>query len=169
MMGVVREVIFWMARTDLATFVRHSSWAWAVLEITHFLGLTMLLGTIGLFDLRLIGVARAIPPRALHRLIPIGVAGFLINLTSGMLFFSASPGLYVGNIAFEIKLVLLAMAGINVAAFYATMRRTVLSLEANGVVPIPARVMGALSLAIWIGVVIAGRMEAFYKPILPVL
>jgi len=166
---MLRDVIFWLARTEVATFVRHSSWAWAALEITHFLGLSVLLGTIGLFDLRLMGYARAIPPRALHRLVPLGIAGFLVNATSGVLFFMASPGLYVGNVAFEIKLVLLALAGLNVAAFYLTVKHAVLSLEADGHAPMLARVMGGVSFALWVSILVAGRMEAFYKPILPVL
>jgi hypothetical protein len=65
MMQDMRVVIFWLARTELATFVRHSQWAWAVLEIVHFLGLSMLLGTVGLFDLRLAGYAKQIPPKAM--------------------------------------------------------------------------------------------------------
>jgi hypothetical protein len=161
----MREVIFWLARTDVATFVRHSAWAWAVLEIVHFLGLSMLLGTVGLFDLRLMGYAKQIPPKALHRLVPIGIAGFLINMTSGTLFFISSPGLYIGNIAFEIKLVLLVVAAINVAAFYLVMRRPVLALEAGGITPLAARIIGGISLAVWISVLVAGRMEAFFKPL----
>jgi hypothetical protein len=161
----MRIIIFWFARTAVATFVRHSPWAWAVLEIVHFLGLSMLLGTVGLFDLRLMGYAKQIPPNALHRLVSVGIAGFAINMTSGILFFIASPGLYVGNIAFEIKLVLLALAAINVAAFYLVMKRPVLALEAGGITPLPARIIGGLSLFIWISVLVAGRMEAFFKPL----
>jgi hypothetical protein len=161
----MRVVIFWLARTALGTFVRQSAWAWAVLEIVHFIGLSMLMGTVGLFDLRLMGYAKQIPPRALHRLVPVGIAGFLINVVSGTLFFISSPGLYVGNIAFEIKLVLLVFAALNVAAFYLLMRRPVMALDAGGIVPLPARVIGALSLCIWISVLVAGRMEAFFKPL----
>jgi hypothetical protein len=162
---MIRIVIFWFARTEVATFIRHSQWAWAVLEIVHFLGLSMLLGTVGVFDLRLMGYAKQIPPKALHRLVPVGIAGFLINLVSGVLFFIASPGLYVGNIAFETKLVLLVFAAINVATFYLVMRRPVLALEAGGVTPVAARVIGGISLFIWISVLVAGRLEAFYKPV----
>jgi hypothetical protein len=161
----MREAIFWLARTDVGTFVRHSAWAWAVLEIVHFFGLSLLLGTVGLFDLRLMGYAKAIPPKALHRLVPLGVAGFLINMVTGTLFFISSPGLYIGNIAFEIKMVLLVLAAINVAAFYLVMRRPVMALEAGGVTPLPARIIGGISLAVWISVLVAGRMEAFFKPL----
>jgi hypothetical protein len=162
---MTRLIIFWLARTGLATFVRHSQWAWAVLEILHFFGLSMLLGAIGLFDLRLLGWARDIPPRALHRLVPVGIAGFAINAASGVLFFIASPGLYVGNIAFEVKLVLLAAAAINVSAFYVMMRRRVLALDSGAATPLGARIIGGVSLALWISVLVAGRMEAFFKPI----
>ncbi len=103
----MRVVIFWLARTEVATFVRHSAWAGAVLEIVHFLGLSMLLG-----------------------------------------------------------LVLLVFAAIDVAAFHLVMRRPVLALEAGGVAPLPARIIGGISLVIWISVLIAGRMEAFFKPLL---
>jgi hypothetical protein len=162
---MLRMVIFWLARTDVATFVRNSSWAWAVLEISHFMGLSMLLGTVGLFDLRLMGYAKQIPPKALHRLVAVGIAGFAINMVSGTLFFFSSPGLYIGNVAFEIKLVLLVAAAFNVAAFYFLMRRPVMALEAGAVAPLPARIIGGLSLCIWVSVLVAGRMEAFFKPI----
>ena len=61
-------------------WVRHSQWAWQVLESLHFIGMSVLIGTIGLFDLRLLGFARGIPYAALHRLIPLGIAGYTLNL-----------------------------------------------------------------------------------------
>jgi hypothetical protein len=161
----MEPIIFWAARTAPAVFVRNSAWAWAVLEIMHFVGLSMLLGTVGLFDLRLMGWAREIPPRALHRLVPVGIAGFVMNMITGTLFFIASPYLYIGNIAFETKLVLLLLAGMNVTAFYLVMRRPVMALEAGAMPPLVARVIGGLSLVIWMSVLVAGRLEAFYKPI----
>src|SRR6185436_1882967 len=49
-------------------WVRHSVWGWPVLESLHFMGMSVLIGTIGLFDLRLLGFARGVPYAALHRL-----------------------------------------------------------------------------------------------------
>ncbi|MCE2558991.1 MAG: hypothetical protein J4F98_10360, partial [Acidobacteria bacterium] len=48
----------------------HTSWGWPTVESLHFFGLSLLIGTIGLWDLRLLGVARAIPMAALHKLVP---------------------------------------------------------------------------------------------------
>ena len=51
----------------------YEPWLWPTCEILHYLGLSLLLGTVGLFDLRVLGMAKGIPPRAIHRLVPWGV------------------------------------------------------------------------------------------------
>ena len=61
-------------------WVRHSVWGWPVLESLHFMGMSVLIGTIGLFDLRLLGFARGVPYAALHRLIPLGIGAYTLNL-----------------------------------------------------------------------------------------
>jgi hypothetical protein len=55
--------------TPIAAFMR-TAWAWPVVESLHFLGLCLLVGAIGTFDLRLLGLARRVPIAAVHRLIP---------------------------------------------------------------------------------------------------
>jgi hypothetical protein len=49
-------------------------WLWPTCEIIHYLGLSLLLGTVGLFDLRVLGIAKGIPPATIHRLVPWGLA-----------------------------------------------------------------------------------------------
>jgi hypothetical protein len=71
----------WVRGTALSMFVlKQAPWLWPLFETLHFLGLSMLIGTVGFFDLRVLGVAKAIPPAALHRLIPWGLGGFAVNL-----------------------------------------------------------------------------------------
>jgi hypothetical protein len=60
-----------------------SAWGWPIAESLHFLGLCMLVGCIGTFDLRLLGVARRVPIATVHRFIPWGIAGFVLNATTG--------------------------------------------------------------------------------------
>src|SRR5216683_2614039 len=52
----------WVRSTDLHHFVLAHSWLWPTMETLHYLGLSMLLGTVGLFDLRVLGLAKGIPP-----------------------------------------------------------------------------------------------------------
>jgi hypothetical protein len=154
----------WLESTAVSELMNWSWWAWPVAESLHFVGLALLIGTVGLFDLRLLGVAKSIPPAALHRLVPWGIAGFVISLSTGLLFFSGIPGMYFYNPAFQAKVVLLLAAGLNVAVFYLTVSRRVTTLAAGESAPLPARLIAGFSLALWIAVLFAGRLIAFYKP-----
>ena len=78
----------WVRATGLHHFVADHPWVWPMSESLHYIGLSLLLGTVGLFDLRVLGMAKAIPPSALHKLIPIGIAGYCVNILTGITFFS---------------------------------------------------------------------------------
>jgi hypothetical protein len=80
-------------------------------ESLHFLGLCLLVGAIGSFDLRLLGVARSVPIAAVHRLIPWGLLGFAINIGSGLLFVLTEPDQYIYNPSFHLKVLFLSIAG----------------------------------------------------------
>ncbi|RPH56308.1 MAG: hypothetical protein EHM89_15680, partial [Acidobacteria bacterium] len=64
--------------------VMRTGWVWAIVESVHFLGLCLLVGAIGTFDLRLLGLVRRVPIAAVHRLIPWGLLGFAINIATGV-------------------------------------------------------------------------------------
>ena len=152
----------WLESTRLSYFMSHAVFAWPTCAILHFMGLTLLLGTVGLWDLRLLGVAQGLRPAAMHRLIPWGVLGFAINLVTGVLFVIGQPYRYLANPAFELKLALLLLLGINVLLFYSSAFRTVAALGPEDPVPVRARIAGAISLTLWLGVIGAGRMVAFF-------
>src|SRR5262245_30749678 len=97
----------------------NTPWGWPTIESIHFTALAVLLGTVGLFDLRVLGVAKAIPMPALHRLVPFGVAAYLTNMATGKMFFVSAPDQYAFNPAFRLKLTCMLIAGVNVAVFYA--------------------------------------------------
>ena len=153
----------WLRSTSLAALM-HTRWAWPIAESFHFFGLSLLMGTVGLFDLRLLGFAKRIPLAALHRLIPWGIMGYIINVLSGISFFTAEPDQYLYNPSFQIKMVFMSLAGINVVLFYATMFRKVRNRGSGENAPWPARIMGGASLAFWIGVMSCGRLLTFFRP-----
>jgi hypothetical protein len=126
------------------------------------MGLAMLIGAVGLVDLRMLGVAKGLPFAALHKLIPWGVAGFLINLITGFLFFAGDPFQYINNIAFGLKVLFILLAGLNMIAFYATgVFRTAEALGPGDDAPVSAKLIAASSLFLWIGVMYLGRMLPF--------
>lgn len=159
---ILRSFQVWLGSTRLSWFMSHSVVAWTTCAALHFIGLTLLLGTVGLFDLRLLGVAKGLSPGAMHRLVPWGILGFAINLITGTLFFVGQPDRYFRNPAFEIKLVFLVILGINVLAFYSIVHRKVAALGPGDSAPLGAKIVAATSLLLWVGVIIAGRMVAFF-------
>lgn len=150
--------------TAMGEFMRDSAWAWPVFESLHFTGMSLLIGTIGIFDLRLLGFARAVPVGALHRLIPLGIAGFLINITTGICFVCAFPDQYLFNAAFRWKVVFILIAGVNVLFFYTRVFRRLEAFSENLPPPLAARLVGGVSLAAWVGVMSAGRLITFFRP-----
>ena len=155
----------WVRSTALSVFVlKQAYWLWPVLETLHFLGLSMLIGTVGFFDLRVLGVAKSVPPAALHRLIPWGLGGFAVNLLTGIAFFSGYPEQYAYNSAFHWKLVFLGVGALNALVFYSAAFREVRTLGAGAQASLRARVITGVSLASWMGVLTCGRLLTFYRP-----
>ena len=154
----------WVRSTELHVFIRQNWWLWPVLETFHYIGLSLLLGTVGLFDLRVLGMAKDIPPAALHQLIPLGVAGYVINIITGIGFFFAYPEQYAYNSAFHFKLAFMALAGINVLIFYSAAFREVNALGAGADAPLRSKIITGVSLTSWVAVLICGRLLTFFRP-----
>jgi hypothetical protein len=141
-----------------------TAWAWPTIESLHFLGLCLLIGCIGTFDLRLLGVGRRIPIADVHRLIPFGILGFVINISTGSLFVMADSDQYIYNVSFHLKLVFMTIAGVNAGMFYLTSWRQVFTASASLDAPRRAKIIAAISLSAWIGVIICGRLITFFRP-----
>lgn len=153
-----------LARDTPVSDLMRTAWAWPIAESLHFLGLCLLIGTVGTFDLRLLGVAKRVPIAALHRLIPWGILGFALNATTGLMFILTDPDQYIYNAAFHLKVLFLGVAGLNASAFYLTSYRQVFASGATLVAPRRARLIAAVSLCMWVGVIVCGRMITFYRP-----
>jgi len=142
----------------------NSKWGWPIAESIHFAGLCLLMATVGMFDLRMLGLARGVSLAGLHRLVPIGVCGWLLCVGTGVLFVLTAPGQYLHNPAWQTKMGLMAVAGINMAVFYATSAAAVRAAGPYDTAPVMARVIAAISLACWLGVIVGGRLITFFRP-----
>jgi hypothetical protein len=139
----------------LAHAVRHSLWAYPVIEVVHIAALGTLFGSLLLLDLRLFGVIRALPVPLLGRsCVRVALVAFAVAAASGLLMLAARATELVENPVFQAKLVLIALAGINALWFH---RRHGLERH-DGV----ARLQGLLSILLWLGVITAGRFIAYY-------
>jgi hypothetical protein len=158
----LRQLVKWGSTTTLAHYM-NGAWQWPIAESLHFIGLSMLIGTVGLFDLRLMGLAKGIPFSALHRMIPLGIAGYFLNFLTGICFLTTAGDQYMYNPTFQLKVFSMSVAGVNVLLFYTTMYKKVAALGAGEQAPLPARIMGGVSLAAWLGVITFGRLLTFFR------
>ena len=158
---LISSVEWVQSTTAFPDFLNDHGWIWVASETLHFIGLCLLLGTIGAFDLRLLGVAKDLPIGPLQRLLPWGVLGFIICLTTGILFILGnfwSTNAYFNNLAFKWKMSMILLAGANVLVFNLTgMSRAVSILGAGASAPLGAKVVGASSLVLWVSVIFWGR------------
>ena len=147
-------VIDWMAATALAGWVVNTPWVWPTLETLHFVGLCLVLGPLLIIDLRLAGALRDVRADALLRLLPLVGGGFCINAATGIAFVFGDPSRYLINGAFQLKLLLVVLAGIN-AVWFAVRMAPAVEAHAGSA---PARAAGLLSLGLWFGILAAGRL-----------
>jgi hypothetical protein len=142
--------------------VREGSWTYPILQTLHITGLTAMVGAAGLFDLRLLGLGRKIPVRdAAAALLPCAWAGFSVVVTTGFLLFTADAMALVANTVFQIKMGLIALSGVNVAAFHRGIFRTVEVWNVQGHAPRAAKVAATVSLLAWLGTITCGRFLAY--------
>ena len=165
-MAIVEAFSKWLATTNLSWAARGGyPWIWPTCETLHFVGMALLIGTVGLLDLRMLGFARGLPLRPLNRLLPWGIFGFVLNLATGAVFFSGDPSQYIHNNIFWWKMAFVVLAGINVALFYLTgLSRRVDEVGSEEDVPPAARLVAASSLFLWVGVMYFGRMLPYLDP-----
>lgn len=146
-----------VAGTAFADWAMSSPTAYPVANTVHVLALVLLLGGIGLVDLRVLGVFRRLPLSPLaSALIPIAATGVLILAASGSVMFAADAKALAESGTFRLKLLLIAAAIANVALFRWQFGRTMPEAPTLG-----ARFLALLSLLLWTSVAIAGRMIAY--------
>jgi hypothetical protein len=163
-MPLLQHVCQFLYDSQIGTAIRESDNAFSIIESVHVLGITLLVGTIALLDLRMLGlVLRPIPITRIARAVfPLTWSGFAVMFASGFLLFWAEAAKNYGNPAFRTKIILLALVGINPLVFHTTVYRRVHEWEALAIAPWRARAAALASLTLWGGIIIAGRAIAYF-------
>jgi hypothetical protein len=158
---VSETIVVWLKSTAVSHAMVNLPWLWPVCEVLHFVGLALLIGAAGLFDLRLMGFLKAIPLTAAMQMRGWAAAGIVVNAVTGALFFVGAPDQYIDNPAWWGKLLFLLVAMINIAIFETRHGKRVLEMTAEAETPTSFRIAGAVSLASWAAVLYFGRMLPF--------
>jgi hypothetical protein len=159
----MNEFLAWMEASALGQFMRDSAWAWPVAEIAHFIGLSLLMGSLLVIDLRLLRLLPNLPLQAALRFLPLSLVGFAINLATGILFCFGDPLRYYPNIAFRLKMLFVLLAGLNAIWFKLAIATKDESALDQPRVAAVAKIIAAISLLLWIGVIVMGRFIPYVE------
>lgn len=154
-------VVAWIQTTAVSRAIVDQTWIWPAAETVHFIGLALVMGIVGFFDLRLMGFLPRIPIGALHEMVPFALGGFALNLISGMVFLVGHPEQYVHNVSWWLKAASLALAGVNALVFERLYVERTLTMPVGEPMPTAVRWIGAISMASWLSVLYWGRMMPF--------
>src|SRR6202521_3967389 len=162
-MQFIITICQWLEQTAVGTNIRESLWLFPVIETVHIFGIILLVGATSILDLRLMGLTfrdEAVSKLA-QRFLPWAWAGFLIQVTTGLLLFSSEATKMYGNLAFQIKMLMIVAAGLNAFVFHSLAYQSVGKWDKDPVAPMSARVAGLISILFWFGIVAAGRWIAY--------
>lgn len=149
--------------SPVGDFVASSPWAFPTIESVHVIAIVTVIGTIMIMDLRLLGVASrdcAVTETSRDTL-PWTWGAFVVAAITGALLFVSKAHIYAIDPWFLSKMVLIVIAGLNMAVFHVFTWRSVGNWDCNCAVPLPGKIAGGLSLFFWVLVVFTARLIGF--------
>ena len=159
------EFMAWLQNSALGHAMRESGvWTYAIVNLTHILGVATLFGSLLVLDLRLLGVWRHITLAAVTEpAIPIATSGFFIAVTSGVCLLATKATDYIGNPFLYIKFPAIGLGLLNVVLLNflpAWKERKVRNLTSRE--QLQLAVAGGVSLLCWLTAITAGRMIGYW-------
>jgi hypothetical protein len=152
----------WLQDTAIATAIRENDVLFPWIETVHVLAIVLVVGSISIVDLRLLGWAsrdRSVR-QVLRDVLPLTWSAFAVAAIAGSLLFSSKAIEYAHNFFFQGKMILMALAGVNMAIFHAFSGRDIARWD-KASLPFAARIAAGSSLILWIAVVAFGRWIGF--------
>jgi hypothetical protein len=149
----------WLQGTWVAVLVAESLWGYPLLETIHAIGMAMLIGALGLINLRVLGYKPELPVIGTRDLLPLAWIGFTLNAISGTLLFTSDAVRFFESYTFRIKIVLIVLGGINAALLGRRIFREAASSSAR--MDAGTRWIAGTSLVFWVGAICAGRLIAY--------
>jgi hypothetical protein len=157
-------LIHWINETAFSQYLRESEVAFPLTEAIHLIGLGISVGVVLWVDFRLLGlgIKRARLTEIVARLEPWAIGGFVVMFVSGFLLFLGKPENYYSTTAFKVKMILLPFAGLNVLVFHRRILPGVARWDHAAVAPWQGRLVGIVSITLWIIIIVLGRLTAYF-------
>ena len=158
----MQQLLEWLEATPIGLLVRESLWGFPIVVAIHILGLTLSVGLLVWFDLRLLGASMRghLASAMYRRLAPWMFTGFALMMVSGLMLFTAFATAAYENVYFRIKVAAMVLAAINALVYHRMTERRIAEWDA-GSPPTGARLAGLVSMCVWLVVIVSGRMMSY--------
>lgn len=153
----------WIQNTAWATSLRQADLLFPLIEGSHILALSFSVGLILMLDLRLLGIAFRGEPvsRIMQQVMPWALPGFGVMFLTGLLLFLAQAESVYGNSYFRVKVLMLALLGLNAGFYQYKYYPQMREWDSAPAAPAGPKVVAAISLALWMAVIVCGRLTAY--------
>lgn len=160
-----QDFMAWLEMSALGFAMRETGvWTYALVNLAHIFGISLMFGAIVVLDLRLLGVWKAIPLDLMAKPTTIVAGtGFAVAMITGPALLATKATEYVGNPFLPIKLVAIVLGIVNLVILHnlpAWKERT--NPEMGAAKRRHLAFAGSASLATWIIVISAARLIAYY-------
>ena len=160
---MILELCEWLETTSVALLVRESTYGFPIVVAFHIMGLTLSVGMLVWFDLRLLGfvMTKTRVSDLYRRLAPYIICGFVVMFGSGLMLFAAFAVAAYGNVFFRIKLAAMIIAGLNALVFHFATERSIATWDQLPRPPLLARIAGVTSAVVWMVAIFSGRLMSY--------
>ena len=160
---MIRSWFEWADALPSSIAIRESVYGWPYLLTAHAVSMALFAGLVAMMDLRLLGVAHRRTPlsQVQRQLFPWLLGTLAVAAATGATLLYSKPLLYYGKIFFWTKIALMLLAGLNALVFDRITSKGLAAWDLSPRPPLGARIAGALSLALWAGVIVLGRFTAY--------
>ena len=162
-MMLLRHLFEWIDTFPSSIAIREGSVAFPLLLTIHVVSMCLFAGLIIMMDLRLLGVGNLKTPfsQIQRRLFPWQAVGIAVNAITGGILVYGQPMRYYTNVFFWVKMVMMVLAAVNAMAFHYSTYHSVSKWDADSLMPFGAKMAAVISLALWVFVIMAGRLIAY--------
>src|SRR5215472_16259054 len=142
---MLADLVAWLEHRSFSVAIAESIWLFPTIETVHVLGLSVVVGSVLMMDLRLLGVGsrNRTVPEVLSSVLPWTWSAFLVTFTAGALLFSSKATTYYILLPFRIKMGCLVLAATNMLVFHLGVGRDAARWD-PAMPPMAARVAGAI-------------------------
>jgi uncharacterized membrane protein SirB2 len=154
----------WLAATPFSRGIARTFWLIPVLQSIHILAIAVVLSSVAMIELRIVGLVKSQPmAQTAHRFLPWLWVGLLLLAATGILLIAGEPKRSLPNPAFQLKMLLLAIAILMTLAFQASVRPTTTLWTRNSSAGWLAGLLAISVFLLWCAIAVAGRWIAYVR------